>query len=407
MVLAGGNDQAALIRELRKQVPDVYVILIDMLKDVVAAPYADKQYVISTMDLPAVKKCALEEKVDYIMTACGDQPLLTMAVVSEELGLPCYLSKSQVLNLTNKKYMKQLMLESGIPTTRFRTFSDIKDVSDEGLSYPIMVKPVDSNGSKGVRKVLNRQELLRYAQPAFDLSLSHTIIVEEFAEGTEISLDYYVTRDKVQCMMSSKLNKYRVDDSTQVIYQSIIPSGISENVQKKLDLIAAKIAQAYEVDNSPLLIQAMVDGDKINVIEFSARLGGGAKYKTIQMVTGFDVLSANLQSMMGKKPKVSICRADKCYSRVHLYTSGGIFNKIEGTDAMLASGVIMQVIVTRSPGAVVNSPKSSSDRVGSFFVSASSFSELEERIDKVLNTITVLDKDGEDILKREIYSQRL
>lgn len=270
-----------------------------------------------------------------------------------------------------------------------------------------MVNPVDSNGSKGVRKVLNRQELLRYAQPAFDLSLSHTIIVEEFAEGTEISLDYYVIGDKVQCMMSSKLNKYRVDDSTQVIYQSVIPSGISENVQKELDSIAEKISQVYEVENSPLLIQAMVDGDKINVIEFSARLGGGAKYKTIQMVTGFDVLSANLQSMMGKKPKVNVCRADKCYSRVHLYTSGGVFNGIEGTDSLLASGEIMQVIVTRSPGAVVNTPKSSSDRVGSFFVSASSFSELEKRIDKVLNTITVLGKDGEDILKREIYLQRL
>ena len=162
MVLAGGNDQAALIQEIRKKFDNVEILLIDMAKNVVAAKYADRHIVESTMDLPKVKEISEREKVDYIMTACGDQPLLTMAVVSEELGLPCYLSKKQVLNLTNKMYMKNLMVENGIPTSHFKTFTSKEVIDTTGLSYPLVVKPVDSNGSKGVRKCKNRKELDKY-----------------------------------------------------------------------------------------------------------------------------------------------------------------------------------------------------------------------------------------------------
>lgn len=155
IILAGGNDQAALIQELRTKIRDVEVLLIDYIPNVVAAKYADRHILESTMDLAKVKEIALNEKVDYIMTACTDQSLLTMAVVSEELGLPCYLSKKQVLNLTNKMYMKKLMIESSIPTSKFKTFTSNEKFDTSGLTYPLIIKPVDSNSSKGVRKVMN------------------------------------------------------------------------------------------------------------------------------------------------------------------------------------------------------------------------------------------------------------
>ena len=156
MVLAGGHDQAAFIKELRNHLESSFIIVVDMNPDVLAAPIADKFLQISTMDFEAVKKAAIEENVDYIMTACGDQPILTMGVLSEELGLPCYLTKKQVLNLTNKKNMKRLMVENGIPTAKYKSFSSKDEVNDTGLEYPLIIKPADSNGSKGVRKIYNK-----------------------------------------------------------------------------------------------------------------------------------------------------------------------------------------------------------------------------------------------------------
>ncbi len=82
MILAGGNDQIALIEELRRYFNgDVEILLVDMAANVRAIPYADRFLQISTMDKAAVLKAAREEKIDYILTACGDQPLQTMAYV--------------------------------------------------------------------------------------------------------------------------------------------------------------------------------------------------------------------------------------------------------------------------------------------------------------------------------------
>ena len=111
MILAGGNDQIALIEELRRYFNgDIYIILVDMSSSAKAIPYADKFLPISTMDKEAVLNAAKEEKIDYILTACGDQPLSTMAYVSAKMGLPCYLTEEDVKNLTNKLYMKQILM---------------------------------------------------------------------------------------------------------------------------------------------------------------------------------------------------------------------------------------------------------------------------------------------------------
>ena len=117
MVLAGGNDQCALIEELRRYFNgDVEIVLVDMSDKVKAIAYADRFLQISTMDRQTVLKAAREENIDYILTACGDQPLSTMAYVSEQLGTPTYLTEQEVRDLTNKRFMKEKMVKNGIPT---------------------------------------------------------------------------------------------------------------------------------------------------------------------------------------------------------------------------------------------------------------------------------------------------
>ncbi|MGN1196007.1 MAG: ATP-grasp domain-containing protein [Acetatifactor sp.] len=405
MVLAGGNDQAALIRELRIKYPNCFVVLIDMAKDVVASKVADKHLVISTMDFDAVKQAAIDEKIDIILTACGDQPLLTMAVVSEELGLPCYLSKAQVLNLTNKKYMKKLMVDNGIPTSKYKSFQSVEEIDESGLEYPLVVKPADSNGSKGVRKVLNHEELIEQAKTSIKFSISNTIIVEEFNEGEDVSSDFYVYGGKVIPVMDCLSNKYKPTDEIAVIYQSVIPPAVSDKVKAELQQIAEKIADVYEISNSPLLVQTIVKGDKVRVVEFSARLGGGAKYKTIQNVTGFNVLRANLNSMLGETPVINVTQSNKACSRCHLYTKGGTFMGILGLEELLNEGIIEDYILTRPAVTKVSAPTSSGDRVASVFIAANDMEDLRTRVKTVMNRISILDQNGNDILLREMYAE--
>ena len=114
LVLAGGFDQIALINEIKSRGHIVY--LADYYANPPAKKYADKHFQISTLDEEAVYQLALEKEVDLITTACTDQALLTVASVSERLGLPCYVSSETARNVTNKAYMKKIFSEFSIPT---------------------------------------------------------------------------------------------------------------------------------------------------------------------------------------------------------------------------------------------------------------------------------------------------
>lgn len=406
MVLAGGHDQAAFIKELRNHLESSFIIVVDMNPDVLAAPIADKFLQISTMDFEAVKKAAIEENVDYIMTACGDQPILTMGVLSEELGLPCYLTKKQVLNLTNKKNMKRLMVENGIPTAKYKSFSSKDEVNDTGLEYPLIIKPADSNGSKGVRKIYNKEDLKTYLDDAFNFSLTNTVILEEFNVGEEISCDFYILDGKAYEIQKVQSNKFKANENvTAIIYQSILPAPfLTENARQQLNEIAQKIIIPFGLENTPLHLQAIVKGDKVRVLEFSARIGGGAKYLTIQNSTGYNMLHACMLSMLGEKPDIPVVeKRNKCYSRCHLYTAGGRFERIEGLEDLIKESIIEEFIPTKPFGVLCKKASSSSDRIGSIWISADNYTELKNKIIKAINTIKVLNEKGEDILDRSMY----
>lgn len=404
IVLAGGNDQIALIRVLRNRFPNIYIYLVDYAQNPVARPYADEHLCISTMDADAVLSAAKKYDVDLVIIACGDQPLPVMAYVSEQLHLPCYLSYEQTLNLTNKVRMKEMMKVIGIPTAAFRSYSSMKNVNTSDLHYPLIVKPADCNGSKGVRKIEKETELQPFLKDALNLSRTHTAIVEEYKKGIEISVDAYVVDGKAEVLMTSLLNKFQVDDNISVIYQSIIPAPISDGVLTQIKEVAQKIASGFKLENSPLLIQLIVENEDINVIEFSARIGGGAKYHTIQSVTGFDILNANIDAMLGLKSVLAVKKTKDYYSRCHLYTKGGCLKQIKGVDILLENGVIEGAAYNKVPGALLSSPHGSSDRVASVFVKSDSFSGLYRKINEVIKEISVIDTDGQDILIREMFS---
>ena len=410
LILAGGHDQGAFIEELRCYIDDLYVIVLDMNPNVLAAKLADKFLPVSTMDLEAVRKVAIDEKVDYIMTACGDQPILTMGILSEDLGLPCYLTKQQVLNLTNKKNMKRMMVENGIPTAKYKSFTSKDEIDDSGLEYPLIVKPADSNGSKGVRKIYTKEELRTNIGDAFKYSLTDTIILEEFNEGEEISCDFYILDGIAYEIQKVQSNKFKANENvTAIIYQSIIPAPfLTENARQQLNEIAQKIVKPFGLDNTPLHLQAIVNGDRVRVLEFSARIGGGAKYLTIQNSTGFNMLHACMLSMLGEKPEIPIVEhRNKCYSRCHFYTTGGVFKSIQGLEELIKDSTIDEFIPTKPFGVPCQSASSSGDRIGSIWITADNYTDLKEKILKAVNTIKVIDENGNDILDRSMYMNQV
>ncbi len=404
MILAGGNDQIALIQELRSYFKgDVFIILVDMSSNVKAVPYADKFMQISTMDKEAVLKAAREEKIDYILTACGDQPLSTMAYVSAQMNLPCYLSENDVMNLTNKLFMKQKMVENGIPTSPFVAINKNFVGSEFGhLSYPLVVKPVDSNGSKGVKKVENERELGCCLEEAFKYSLSGDVIVEEFNEGEEVSIDVYVEGTDVKLLSVISLKKIKQNKDSFTIVQSFYPPDFECNEEEIKD-IAKKIVCAFSLKDTPLLIQAIQTKDGIKVVEFSARMGGGSKFRSIETFSGVNIMNVYVNMVMGNKPHVEPSKLVNNASMSFVYSNPGKFVSLSGFDELVEQDIIKYYYTYKVPGTMIEKSNTSSDRIAGFMVVGNSADEVKQKISYANSVLKVLDENNCDIMKHDLY----
>lgn len=401
-VLAGGNDQIELIKGIRKRFKDVEVILIDMNPNVRAREFADRMLVISTMDFDKVLKAAEEENIDLILSACGDQPLRTMAYVSEKLGLPCYLTFQQSLNLTNKVHMKGLMEQGGIPTAKFRRFDINTEISSDGLSFPLVIKPADNNGSKGIIKVYSKEEFDEAIKEAKKYTLSGDLLVEEFKSGDEYSIEAFIKNGDPNIIFASKNIKIK-DQNTFTICKNEYVNELPKKLADKIKDIIKAIHKTFEIDNVPLLIQMIYDGESANVIEFSARTGGGSKLFFIREMTGVDIIENLLDITVGEEPDILPKKKGEYAAIMYTYAHPGIFNGIDGISDLQDKGIISDLFLYKPFGSTINSSNYSSDRPLGILLKAKSEKELDDKIKLVNESVKILDEAGNDIMRHEIF----
>ena len=125
--------------------------------------------------------------------------------------------------------MKERMIGHNIPTAKFIRVRDIKDCKNHELRFPIIVKPTDSNSSKGVRKAFDSNEMSSFLEDALKISRSNEAIIEEFKEGREIGVDYYIKNKEATIIMTKERRKIPTrEDPIQQIYGCIWPADISK-----------------------------------------------------------------------------------------------------------------------------------------------------------------------------------
>lgn len=402
LVLAGGFPQIALIEELKRR--NIYTILADYYENPVARKYADKFYQVSTLDLEGITDVARNEKVDFLITVCTDQAINTVAKVSEILGLPCYIDHRTALNVTNKQYMKKVFNEFGVPTAKHVVMEKFNLEMIKDMEYPLIVKPVDCNSSKGVKRVENLDELVKAFDDAVNFSRTKTALVEEFIVGEELSVDVYVEEGKAHVLSISSLDKI-ADRDKFVIFRSSYSKVKFDEAHDLVQIIAQQIADAFELKNAPMLIQMIFDGKRGWVLEFSARTGGGEKFRLIKKVSGFDVISAVIDLTMGKKPHIDTARPENDYIvNEFIYCNPGKFDHLEGFEELENDGTISEYSLFKWWGAEFDTVQSSGDRVAGFTIQADTMEEIRAKHKKAVAKMQVLDINGKDIMRKDLLT---
>ncbi len=403
LVLCGGIPQMELLRQLKDR--GITTFLADMNEKVEARKYADAFYAISVFDIDALKELVLKEKVDFVITVCADQVLEVVAKISEDLGLPCYIDHKTSLDVSNKAHMKKKFVEAGVPTSKYIITKTLEPDMLVGLEYPLIVKPVDSYSSRGVRKVTNYDDLVLAFCEAVKISKTDTAVIEEFVEGEEITVDVYVEDGAAHILGASVSDKISGNDKF-VINRTRHPAITDDKIKTAIEDTAQKIADAFGLKNSPMLIQLISDGNRISVLEFCARTGGGIKFRLIKKFSGFDVVTAVLDLTLGEKPHVDTStHRDIFIVNEFIYCHPGVFDHLEGFEELVDRGIITEFYPMKQKGIEIKTISSSGDRGAAFTIESNSLEDVKKKHKIARDTIKIISQDGTDIARHDLMDE--
>ena len=147
----------------------------------------------------------------------------------------------------------------------------------------------------------------------------------------------------------------------------------------------------------------IVGTGEYNVVEFSARMGGGSKYHLINVLSGIDIMKVYVEMVMGEKPHVEPKRQWNNALMNYVYCKPGIFVELKNFEELKQNGLIYSYFTYKMPGAVIEKSNTSSDRVAGFLVVGNSEEEVKEKLSRANNQLQVLTPNGEDIMRHEFY----
>lgn len=403
MAIAGGVPQMELLRQLKER--KIETVLLDGNENCLARAIPDKFYKVNIFNIEDVKKIAVDEKVDFIITVCADQVLLVVAEVSEMLGLPCYIGYKQAQDVSDKIRMKKIFKENKIPTTKYLELESLDMNEIAKLNYPLVVKPVDAYSSKGVRKAETEKELLAYYNEAKKISRSGGVIVEEFFEGEEISVDAFVLNGKAHILSITNSEKVK-DKDRFVIFRGRYPAAIPDTIRNQIEDVAQKIADSFGLVNSPLLVQLLHNNENISVLEFCARTGGNMKWLLIKNSCGVDVITATIDITLGLVPDITPKEVNNnVVVNDFIYCKPGVFDHFEGFDELVEKGIINEFHPVRTKGTEMHGVTSSSDRIAGMNIIADSVDEYNKKLRIILDHIAVIDTEGNDMTRRDLLPE--
>ena len=284
----------------------VYVITADYLPDNIAHKYSDEYVNVSIIDKEAVLKVAREKQIDGIMSFAVDPGVVTASYVQQEMGLPSFGPYESVAILQNKDKFRAFLAENGFNVPWSFGFSSVDDAwnSRNKFSFPLIVKPTDSAGSKGCSRVDGENELQKALDHAMEHSIGKHVIVEEFIEkrGCSSDTDCYVQdgRLKFVSFSAQRFDEKAINPYTPSAYSW--PSTFSAEEEQFLTDEMQRLITLLNMKTAVFNVETRIGvNGKPYIMEFTPRGGGNRLCEMLRYATGVDMITAITKAMVGEK----------------------------------------------------------------------------------------------------------
>jgi biotin carboxylase len=324
--------------------------------------------------------------------------------VAEILGLPRSLTVEQALAVTNKRYMKAAFDRLGIPHNPYRIVSSRADSAElRELRPPLVLKPVDSQGQRGVVRLEHPEELSGYLPESLSFSRDGYAVVEEFYPGDEICFTGWVRNGKTYPLSITDRRTKPNYPHIGVCVAHTYPSRHFARHGEEILGIAGRIVEGLGIRRGPLYFQMLIGSEGVRVNEIACRIGGAYEDEFIPALTGVDLNLLNfreaLEMEVDEKPLKDFPYPAKGALAVLLFFTASLtVERTASMDEVKALPGVLNARYLLSQGKKVGPLRNSTGRAGYVILKGDSGDEVNRGVREVYRRLGVFDRAGENMV---------
>jgi biotin carboxylase len=370
LILGAGKEQVAAIAAAKSK--GIRTVVLDMNPKADGRALADEFHLVSTRDRDAILKfvTAYKSPIDGVMTIASDIPHM-VAVAAEKLGvrhIPLPVAELCV----HKLHMKEKLCDAGVNVPLFARVATLDDLQAfiAKASFPIVIKPVDNSGARGVQRLTTGMDIARAFEYSRGFSYGGEVIAEKFVTGLQISTEGLMHEGVFHCTGFADRNYARLDDAVPFMVEDggDIPTVLGAADKKLVEIEFEKAARALGIDWGPAKGD-MIFGDdgKPYVIEIAARLSGGNFcYDKVPWSTGVDIVDILVDMSVGNAidPARFTPTRNLATSQRYFFPAPGTITRIHGLTTAETLPHIRKVDVWAQPGDAIAALENHPSRVG-------------------------------------------
>lgn len=377
----------------------LHVVVSDGNKDAPGFKYADDTIVVSTYDVEASKEAAIEYNIkkrfiNGVICMSADVPI-TVASIACALNLPSISMKTAIIS-ADKLLMKNCFVEGGVPIPWFssvKSYDNLKEIVRR-KGFPLIIKPVDNRGARGVLRLTANVNLWWAYNYALEHSASKRVIVEEYLEGLQISTETIILNGKAYTPGFSERNYEFLDTFAPYVIENggQQPPSISFEKQFSIKKVAEKAARVMGINNGIAKGDIVLTKKGPKVIEMAARLSGGwFSSHQIPIATGVNIIKIAICIAIGIEilPQEIIPKYNKAVAIRYFFAKHGCIKNIKNIVLAKNKKNVHELCFFVQPGDIVKSVTDHTKRLGFVITSGETKEDAVKNAEFIVNLIEI------------------
>lgn len=355
LILGGMRFSCEIVRKAKEM--GIYTLVADYnkIEDSPGKQIADEAVDLSVIDVEAVVHYVKNNAIDGVFVGFNDMLLPYYAEICQKTGLPCYGTKEQFETLISKDRYKALCRQFGVPTI------PEYDINDEQIEYPVLVKPVDSSGSRGITICHNWMELEDAVRIGRRSSKTGKVLIEQYMEGREVTV--FWTFQNGNYYLSALANRHvKYNQGTDVIPLPVgytFPSVFLPKYRAEVEDNCKRMFNYLGLKDGMLFMQCKVMNGTCYVYDLGYRLTGSLEYMILERVCGYNPLEMLIcHALTGKMGEVSIAEMavpefKSPAFNVSCLCAPGTIKEITGIDVVKAMPEVLDAVIAHASGETI------------------------------------------------------